>query len=533
MASNVIVRQHIDDLLTTSTLAGAQSTLEIDTSVATVVRANSGAWSVADQAALDLKADINNPTFTGLLSATGPTVINVNSSLNALKITQTGSGPALLVEDSTSPDASPFIITSDGSVGIGTTPTSKLQVVGNGTIAEFTGTSIQDHGISIKNTQASPVNFKRGYVHFRNEYDVSVAKVAGELNTDGSAALVFHTTPSGDRSIDRDTQSVKIAGNGNVGVGIGNPTAKLHVGGDIIGSNITGSSFTLNSGLNSTIVIPSSARVFFGGERENTDTFFIQRINAGVTPNPSGGTSELRVVLGDDPYTNAANRDSITIGVSGSFPWQPKIVLASDGHISCFGDYLPSQNFPLTSTPVIPTRPEHVTTKSYVDEHRTPAGAIMTFAMSAAPTGWLYCNGQAVNRSTYSALFSAIGTTYGIGNGTTTFNLPDMRGEFVRGWDDGRGIDSGRTFGSTQKGTITIVDPNLNSLNVSGIYSNDEDDSSQFAPKAGYDIVNGSDYASVLRASIAGTSSNVLGANGFGYGATRPRNIALYYCIKY
>lgn len=66
------------------------------------------------------------------------------------------------------------------------------------------------------------------------------------------------------------------------------------------------------------------------------------------------------------------------------------------------------------------------------------------------PTGWLKCNGAQISRTTYSALFSAIGTTYGSGDGSTTFHLPDFRGVFPRGFDDGRGYDSGRVFGSYQ-----------------------------------------------------------------------------------
>ncbi|MEV5068943.1 tail fiber protein [Microbacterium sp. LMI12-1-1.1] len=57
-----------------------------------------------------------------------------------------------------------------------------------------------------------------------------------------------------------------------------------------------------------------------------------------------------------------------------------------------------------------------------------PAGMVSMFAGSTAPTGWLLCQGQAVSRTTYAALFAAIGTTYGVGNGSSTFNLPDLRG---------------------------------------------------------------------------------------------------------
>lgn len=80
----------------------------------------------------------------------------------------------------------------------------------------------------------------------------------------------------------------------------------------------------------------------------------------------------------------------------------------------------------------------------------TPSGAVTFFAMNTPPSGWLECDGAAVSRSTYAALFSAIGITYGPGNGTTTFNVPDIRGYFIRGWDHGRGVDTGRTFGSAQ-----------------------------------------------------------------------------------
>lgn len=77
-------------------------------------------------------------------------------------------------------------------------------------------------------------------------------------------------------------------------------------------------------------------------------------------------------------------------------------------------------------------------------------GDVKWSACTTVPNGWLECNGSAVSRTAYASLYSAIGVTYGSGDGSTTFNLPDLRGEFVRGWDHGRGVDSGRAFGSTQ-----------------------------------------------------------------------------------
>lgn len=71
-------------------------------------------------------------------------------------------------------------------------------------------------------------------------------------------------------------------------------------------------------------------------------------------------------------------------------------------------------------------------------------------AASAVPPGWRKRNGALLSRVTYAALFGAIGTTYGAGDGASTFALPDDRGYSDRGYDDGRGVDSGRTIGSYQ-----------------------------------------------------------------------------------
>ena len=83
-------------------------------------------------------------------------------------------------------------------------------------------------------------------------------------------------------------------------------------------------------------------------------------------------------------------------------------------------------------------------------DQAAPAGSVAYIAGSAAPAGWLKANGAAVSRTTYAPLFAAIGTRYGAGDGSSTFNLPDLRGEFIRGWDDGRGVDVGRAIGSHQ-----------------------------------------------------------------------------------
>jgi len=77
-------------------------------------------------------------------------------------------------------------------------------------------------------------------------------------------------------------------------------------------------------------------------------------------------------------------------------------------------------------------------------------GQVVYMAMATPPMGFLAANGSAVSRTMYANLFAAIGTTWGIGDGATTFNIPDLRGVVPRGLDDGRGLDPGRMLGSYQ-----------------------------------------------------------------------------------
>ena len=90
-------------------------------------------------------------------------------------------------------------------------------------------------------------------------------------------------------------------------------------------------------------------------------------------------------------------------------------------------------------------------------QHDELVGEVAFFASSTPPSGWLKANGAAVSRTTYAALFAAIGTTFGAGDGRTTFNLPDLRGEFLRGLDEGRNIDRGRRLGTAQGDAIRNI----------------------------------------------------------------------------
>jgi microcystin-dependent protein len=78
-----------------------------------------------------------------------------------------------------------------------------------------------------------------------------------------------------------------------------------------------------------------------------------------------------------------------------------------------------------------------------------PVGTVLDYAGTTEPTGYLFCYGQAVSRTTYADLFTAIGTTYGVGDGSTTFNLPDLRGRVIAGQDDMGGTSADRLTAQT------------------------------------------------------------------------------------
>jgi microcystin-dependent protein len=216
--------------------------------------------------------NISAPTSSLSPVLSGNVTIDSNSAGPALKITQTGTGPVLRVQDSIDPDATPFIIDSTGQVGIGTQAPSTALDVNDGVI---------------------------------------------QLSSSGTS----RTTISADAS-------------------------------------------------NSTFAAPGSRGIILS-------TGGVTRL----TINATDATSTVPVVL-----------------------------------------------------PAAPTTTLQAATKGYVDGLTgAPAGVIMAFAGTAAPTGFLPCDGSPVSRTTYATLFAAIGTTWGSGDGSTTFNVPDLRGMFMRG----------------------------------------------------------------------------------------------------
>lgn len=162
-------------------------------------------------------------------------------------------------------------------------------------------------------------------------------------------------------------------------------------------------------------------------------------------------------------------------------------------------------------------------------------GEVAFFARTTPPNGWLKANGAAVSRTTYAALFSSIGTTFGAGDGRTTFNLPDLRGEFVRGLDDGRNIDNGRGLGSKQGDAIRNI---AGHFGVRGVYNNNGSPHGTIVVQTNGVITSssGGDWDAISRTygSSKITTVTIDASRSVPTAAeNRPRNIALLACIKY
>lgn len=186
-----------------------------------------------------------------------------------------------------------------------------------------------------------------------------------------------------------------------------------------------------------------------------------------------------------------------------------------------------------------------------------PAGTIIAFGGRTIPSGWMLCDGSAVNRTTYATLFAAIGISFGGGDGVNTFNLPDLRGRFVRGMDGGTGRDpdaanrsasgpggpSGNVVGSLQ-GPATAAPANPFTTENTGSHTHTNGAFDRLLTHSGQSTAPGSDNGDssgsepdIIHSAtmiFAGAHTHRLGG-GFGAGGdreTRPANVAVNFIVK-
>ena len=150
-------------------------------------------------------------------------------------------------------------------------------------------------------------------------------------------------------------------------------------------------------------------------------------------------------------------------------------------------------------------------------------GSVTSFAMPIPPEGWLVCDGSEVSRTDYAGLFATIGTIWGAGDEVSTFNLPDLRGEFIRGFDAGRNIDNERLFASLQGDAIRNIKATVAAnTNVDGRLSG------AFSLTTDLSGENGIAYGTGQGGLLNFDASAVVPTAD----ENRPRNIAMTYAIK-
>ncbi len=374
---------------------------------------------------------------------------------------------------------------------------------------------------------------------------------------------------------------------GNVGVGVATPLTKLHVQNQYAGQQVDTSvysNYIPQSSLGITHFLASGASTlgasnniglhvdFTATNNNNEYGLYIDGESKSYFSNKVGiGTNapKEKLDVANDPGSTGHNLALSTVGETDywSIMKRPQGYVNPDNfHIAYFDgtvwnthfDILPSGNVGINSS--VPTnkldiggdlRVRVITSGISSDEvlvvdasgvvkkvaPSSPAGEVITFAGSTAPTGFLLCDGSAVSRITYSNLFAVIGTTYGVGNGATTFNLPDLRGEFIRGFDAGRGVDVGRVNGSFQSTALpNVIGQTLGGFvngadnlanNITGPIGNQNNGT--FATNSGTQASNALDSQHRIVLDLSkGSSVYQNGVN-----ESRPRNIAMNYCIKF
>lgn len=152
---------------------------------------------------------------------------------------------------------------------------------------------------------------------------------------------------------------------------------------------------------------------------------------------------------------------------------------------------------------------------------RIPTGCIQSYVGASAPTGWLLCHGGTVSRTTYADLYAVIGDKFGEGDGSTTFDLPDLRGRFLRGWDNSAGNDP-------DSGSRTAIDGNSGASTGDNIGSYQSD---QF--KSHTHSLNAGTAQAVLTPGGNNIPTLPSTSGAAGGNETRPVNVYVNYIIKY
>tara|TARA_B100002019_G_scaffold273756_1_gene270111 strand:+ start:276 stop:1154 length:879 start_codon:yes stop_codon:yes gene_type:complete len=166
-----------------------------------------------------------------------------------------------------------------------------------------------------------------------------------------------------------------------------------------------------------------------------------------------------------------------------------------------------------------------------------PTGMIAPFPTSGVPTGWLECNGAAVSRTTYADLFALISDDYGNGDGSSTFNLPDLRGQFIRGFANGQSTDPDRAS-RTDRGDGTTgdavgtkqdhaVEQHSHRTPATSGYNGNTSNTTYYS-KGGSGYSSSLAHGGPIWTSSYSSNPNIKVSSN----ETRPKNVSMLYCIK-
>lgn len=173
-------------------------------------------------------------------------------------------------------------------------------------------------------------------------------------------------------------------------------------------------------------------------------------------------------------------------------------------------------------------------------EHTIKPGMTVMWPAATVPSGYLECAGQAVSRADYAALFAIIGTSFGAGDSSSTFNVPNMCGKFPRGWDHGQGVDPGRALGSTQSDELKSHNHTASTAS-SGSHSHSAKvggDNNSVRGATPTNAITMSEAAADTAATgtgqivDAGNHTHTVTVNSTGGSETRPINVAWMFIIK-
>lgn len=271
-----------------------------------------------------------------------------------------------------------------------------------------------------------------------------------------------------------------------------------------------------------------------------------QRVNMGGLL-VSNSYSQESLVPANGIYSRGLVKSGTGYSVGGTD------VIDSDGNMSWNRlKNIPSnvRNLGTASQRDVGTEPDQVPLNSTLANLLLPVGAVLPFAGDAAPTGWLVCDGSSISRTDYVDLYAYIGTKYGAGNGSTTFNIPDMRDEFIRGASGTRPVgnqesDSFKSHDHT--GSTSNSGEHTHSGSTSSAGAHTHKYQRHLASRYGvgidgewgqnkypeYDTSSAGNHTHKMNLNDAGNHSHNVYINNRGGSETRPRNIALLYCIKY